>query len=188
MKTLKLPLPAIKLDYQNCSLVEAKMRRVKGVLSCFMGKGYVKLTFADSYCASTRNNALLELSRLLGGIALENGKAIAKQSKDCFKGEKNADIDDDFKVHRRGAIISLGFFLLFEVMRRVSPATFLATSTLRSAAVLIMSKELLKNGVFGAIKERRPNADTLTMTAVMASVIAGKPESSLTRFQTVPRC
>lgn len=187
MKTIKLPLPAVKLDYQNCTLVEAKMRRVSGVLSCFMGKGYVKLTFADDYSAKVRNCALLELSRLLGGIALENGKAIAKQSKDCFKGEKTADIDDDFKVHRRGAVISLGFFLLFEIMRRVSPATFLATGALRSAAVIIMSKELLKNGIFGAIKERRPNADTLTMTAVMASVIAGKPESSLTLL-TLSNC
>ncbi len=187
MKTLKLPLPAVKLDYHNCTLVEAKMRRVSGVLSCFMGKGYVKLTFADDYSAKVRNSALLELSRLLGGIALESGKAIAKQSKDCFKGEKTADIDDDFKVHRRGAVISLGFFLLFEIMRRVSPATFLATGALRSAAVIIMSKELLKNGIFGAIKERRPNADTLTMTAVMASVIAGKPESSLTLL-TLSNC
>ncbi len=187
MKTLKLPLPAVKLDYHNCTLVEAKMRRVSGVLSCFMGKGYVKLTFVDDYSAKVRNSALLELSRLLGGIALESGKAIAKQSKDCFKGEKTADIDDDFKVHRRGAVISLGFFLLFEIMRRVSPATFLATGALRSAAVIIMSKELLKNGIFGAIKERRPNADTLTMTAVMASVIAGKPESSLTLL-TLSNC
>ena len=187
MKTIKLPLPAVKLDYQNCTLVEAKMRRVSGVLSCFMGKGYVKLTFADDYSAKIRNSALLELSRLLGGIALESGKAIAKQSRDCFKGEKTADIDDDFKVHRRGAVISLGFFLLFEIMRRVSPATFLATGALRSAAVIIMSKELLKNGIFGAIKERRPNADTLTMTAVMASVIAGKPESSLTLL-TLSNC
>ncbi len=187
MKTIKLPLPAVKLDYQNCTMVEAKMRRVSGVLSCFMGKGYVKLTFADDYSAKVRNSALLELSRLLGGIALESGKAIAKQSRDCFRGEKTADIDDDFKVHRRGAVISLGFFLLFEIMRRVSPATFLATGALRSAAVIIMSKELLKNGIFGAIKERRPNADTLTMTAVMASVIAGKPESSLTLL-TLSNC
>lgn len=189
MKTIKLPLPTVELEYNNCSLIEAKLRNVEGVISAFMGKGYVKLTF-DNYSQANRNKALLVLSKSLGILAFEKGKSIAKQSKDCLKSEnteKNANIEDDFKAHRRGAIISLGFFVFFEIMRRVSPATFLSTRILRSAAVILMSTELLKNGILGAIKERRPNADTLTVTAVMASVIAGKPESSLTLL-TLSNC
>ena len=77
--------------------------------------------------------------------------------------------------------------MLFEIMRRVSPAAYMSTRLLRSAAVFMMSSQLLKNGVLGALRERRPNADTLTVTAVMASVIAGKPESSLTLL-TLSNC
>ncbi len=186
MKTVVLPLPAVKLAYDNCSKIEAKLRSLDGVASAYMGEGYVKLSF-DNYSAAVRNKAVLTLSKFMGSLALKKGKAVATYSKECIKPEKNADIDDEFKAHRRGALISLGCFMLFEIMRRVSPAAYMSTRLLRSAAVFMMSSQLLKNGVLGALRERRPNADTLTVTAVMASVIAGKPESSLTLL-TLSNC
>ncbi len=186
MKTVVLPLPAVKLAYDNCSKIEAKLRSLDGVASAYMGEGYVKLSF-DNYSAAVRNKAVLTLSKFMGSLVLKKGKAVATYSKECIKPEKNADIDDEFKAHRRGALISLGCFMLFEIMRRVSPAAYMSTRLLRSAAVFMMSSQLLKNGVLGALRERRPNADTLTVTAVMASVIAGKPESSLTLL-TLSNC
>lgn len=185
MNTIKLPLPAVSVDYQDCLLIEAKMRRLPGVVSAFLGKGYAKLSF-DKADKKLQAKAVFELSKLLGGILIASGKAAAKQSKECFK-EENSNIDDDFRAHRTGAIISLGFFLIFEIMRRVSPAAFLSTRLLRSAAVILMSGQLLKNGILGAVREHRPNADTLTVTAVLASVVAGKPESSLTLL-TLSNC
>ncbi len=186
MKTVVLPLPAVKLAYDNCSKIEAKLRSLDGVASAYMGEGYVKLSF-DNYSAAVRNKAVLTLSKFMGSLVLKKGKAVATYSKECIKPEKNADIDDEFKAHRRGALISLGCFMLFEIMRRVSPAAYMSTRLLRSAAVFMMSSQLLKNGVLGALRERRPNADTLTVTAVMASVIASKPESSLTLL-TLSNC
>ena len=186
MKTVVLPLPAVKLAYDNCSKIEAKLRSLDGVASAYMGEGYVKLSF-DNYSAAVRNKAVLTLSKFMGSLVLKKGKAVATYSKECIKPEKNSDIDDEFKAHRRGALISLGCFMLFEIMRRVSPAAYMSTRLLRSAAVFMMSSQLLKNGVLGALRERRPNADTLTVTAVMASVIASKPESSLTLL-TLSNC
>lgn len=185
MKTIRIPLPTLDLEYHACAEIEAKLRRVDGVASAFIGKGYAKIAIESD---AVKSRAILELSRLLGARLLAESKAIAGNSKDMLtRAPKNADIDDDFKAHRTGAIISLGFFLMFEVMRRVSPVTFASTTALRSAAVLLMSAQLVKNGLFGAVKERRPNADTLTMTAVLASIVAGKPESSLTLL-TLSNC
>ena len=42
-----------------------------------------------------------------------------------------------------------------------------------------MSRDLLNSGIKEAIAQKRPNAETLTVTAIAASIAAGKPESSL---------
>lgn len=42
-----------------------------------------------------------------------------------------------------------------------------------------IARNVIKNGLKGLITDGQPNADTLTSTAVIASVLAGKPESSL---------
>ena len=42
-----------------------------------------------------------------------------------------------------------------------------------------MSRDLLNSGIKEAFAQKRPNAETLTVTAIAASIAAGKPESSL---------
>ena len=87
---------------------------------------------------------------------------------------------DRLAEYRRDAIVSIASFAAMEVLKKVAPEAFLATKLLRSALVLFIAGKFIENGVNGMIKDRRPNADTLTATAVIASVLAGKPESSLT--------
>ncbi len=82
--------------------------------------------------------------------------------------------------YRRDAVISLAGFAGMEILKRTSPGLFAGAMVLRSLLVLGIARKFIKNGVQGAVKERQPNADTLTATAVIASVLAGKPESSLT--------
>ena len=53
-------------------------------------------------------------------------------------------------------------------------------SLFRRLFTLFIARRFIKNGVFGVVREHQANADTLTATAVVASVLAGKPESSLT--------
>lgn len=67
-----------------------------------------------------------------------------------------------------------------EVLKRTSPQLFWSMKVVRSLLVLAIARKFIQNGVQGMVKEHRPNADTLTATAVIASVLAGKPESSLT--------
>lgn len=82
--------------------------------------------------------------------------------------------------YRRDALISLAGFAGMEILKRTSPGLFAGAKVLRSLLVLGIARKFIQNGVQGVVKEHQPNADTLTATAVIASVLAGKPESSLT--------
>ena len=94
---------------------------------------------------------------------------------------KSADqLTDNLKKYKRDAIISIAGFAAMKIIEKFSPTTFAGLKILRMALVLGIGRDFIKNGIECLFKDKRPNADTLTATAVIASVIAGKPESSLT--------
>ena len=93
--------------------------------------------------------------------------------------EKTVTPAEELSQSRRDAVISLASFAAMELLRRGAPELFASVKVLRSLLVLAISRNFIKTGIGGLIKDRQPNADTLTTTAVIASVLAGKPESSL---------
>ena len=93
--------------------------------------------------------------------------------------EKSVTPTEQMAEFRRDAVISLASFAAMELMKRGAPELFASMTVLRSLLVLGISRNFIKTGIGGLIKDRQPNADTLTTTAVIASVLAGKPESSL---------
>ena len=93
--------------------------------------------------------------------------------------EKTVTPTERLAEFRRDAVISLASFAAMELLRRGAPELFASVKVLRSLLVLAISRNFIKTGISGLIEERQPNADTLTTTAVIASVLAGKPESSL---------
>ena len=88
-------------------------------------------------------------------------------------------LTDNLKKYKRDAIISIAGFAAMKILEKVSPTTFAGLKILRMALVLGIGKDFIKNGVVGLFKDKRPNADTLTATAVIASVLAGKPSLTL---------
>lgn len=188
MITIKIPLPATAFEYTECARAEAKLRSCPDVVSAVIGKGSAKITLIEGSKAS-KARALLCLSKILGSRLIGKGSLVVKNSAGVLnpKNASESDIDGDFRSHRTAACVSLGFFLFFEALKRFSPTAFAGTGLFRSVAVLLMSANLLKSGIGSAIKERKPNADTLTVTAVLASVAAGRPESSLTLL-TLSNC
>ena len=90
-----------------------------------------------------------------------------------------AETELDMEDYKREAIFSLGALITTQLLRRFSPTLFENLSFVRSALILFAARNFIRNGVMGLINDQRPNADTLTATAVIASVLAGKPESSL---------
>ena len=93
--------------------------------------------------------------------------------------EKSVTPTEQMAEFRRDAVISLASFAAMELLKRGAPELFASMTVLRSLLVLGISRNFIKTGIGGLIKDRQPNADTLTTTAVIASVLAGKPESSL---------
>lgn len=82
--------------------------------------------------------------------------------------------------YRRDALVSLAGFAAVQILRKTSPELFAATKIARSLLTVFLARKFITNGIRGPLKEHALNADTLTATAVIASVLAGKPESSLT--------
>ncbi len=93
---------------------------------------------------------------------------------------KHDNLTDNLKKYKRDAIISIAGFAAMKILEHVSPAAFTGLKIVRTALVIGIARDFIKSGVECLFKDKRPNADTLTATAVIASVLAGKPESSLT--------
>ncbi len=87
--------------------------------------------------------------------------------------------ESEARACKINALISLGGFGILELIRRTLPAMFDRLSPVRSTFVIFIAREIIRNGAEGLIRKHSPNADTLTATAVIASLLAGKPESSL---------
>ena len=82
--------------------------------------------------------------------------------------------------YRRDALISLVSFAAMKLLEKNAPEAYVGLKWVRSLLVLAMARNIFKNGYGSLLRTRRPNADTLTATAVAASVLSGRPESSLT--------
>ncbi|MDQ0151073.1 heavy metal translocating P-type ATPase [Eubacterium multiforme] len=51
--------------------------------------------------------------------------------------------------------------------------------TVPSIASIYLNKGLFKNGIINAVKNKKPNADTLTLTSIVSSLILGNDKSAL---------
>lgn len=121
-----------------------------------------------------------EVAKKAGHIKnTEQAVAQARAAVQKHRAQGGDDISAELEHHKRSAIISLLGFGAFAVLRHINPTLYASTTILRSAMVLLMSLDLLRSGIVDAYKERRPNAETLTVTAIIASVLAQKPESSM---------
>ena len=176
MSVFKYPFPN-RYDYMERCVLEAKARRLAGVNAASFDGNCVKLWVKPG---QNYVRLGLALSKLIGSDLLASGKEVIKQGVSQLKVKKeNADIGSELKNHRNSALISLAAMGVFSVIRKVNPTLYSSLLIFRSLGVLVMARDLLKGGIKDAVKERRPNADTLTVTAVLASVAAGRPESSM---------
>ncbi len=151
------------------ALLEFQMRRVKGVLGALVTDEDVLTLRLDR--RETAAAARAELDYLRPGIT-----ALSRARR---QREEIQRVKEDLRAYRTNAVVSLVGFGLFEAARRLSPDLFASLAPARSAFVLYIAREILRNGLFGLLKDRAPNADTLTSTAVIASLASGRPESSL---------
>ena len=161
---LRIP---VDLGIKRRSLLEVKARSLKGVVSaCSEENGRFSVYF-------TEPGARELVTRMLAGCF-----SAAPVRTDTQK-TAESDPESEARACRTNAIVSLGGFAVLELIKRTLPSFFSRLSLLRSLFVVLISRQIIKNGVTGLIEDKSPNADTLTATAVVASLLAGKPESSL---------
>ena len=208
MQVVAYKVPTLEHSLDAARL-EAKLRALDGVKSAFYSKAnsMVKVQLSDGVSHLAIQKALYSniIKDLIGkaGSAIavagdafavtgHTSSAAAPQAKKGLLSSlvsavvgnnssesKGDEISREYEEHKRGAISSLLCLGAFELVRRVNPTLYTATSWLRSGLILWMSRDLLNSGIKEAFAQKRPNAETLTVTAIAASIAAGKPESSL---------
>lgn len=165
-------------SYTQSALLEARLRREKGVISACIAGTSLKLTVNGlSYLRAT-----LLVSRNLGRALFASSMETVSSAGTLIRKKESAtpgDVKAQLDRHKRQALASIAAFVAFALLKRVNPTLYASTALLRHLSVLSLSAGLVKEGLVGAVKERRPNADTLTVTAVLSSIAAGRPESSL---------
>lgn len=147
-----------EIPRENHKMLTAKIRSLSGIVSVYIEPERVVIHYRGII-----HQALV--SKIIGAFEKKYGKKANEI--------KMAD-------YRREAIFSLGGFIMIQVLKKSSPQMFAAMKVFRSLFVLFTARQFIKNGIQGVWKDHQANADTLTATAVIASVLAGKPESSLT--------
>ena len=208
MQVVAYKVPTLEHSLDAARL-EAKLRALDGVKSAFYSKAnsIVKVQLSDGVSRlaiqkALYSNIIKDLIGKAGSAIAEAGDAFAvtghtssAAAPQAKKGllsslvsavvgnnsseSKGDEISREYEEHKRGAISSLLCLGAFELVRRVNPTLYTATSWLRSGLILWMSRDLLNSGIKEAVAQKRPNAETLTVTAIAASIAAGKPESSL---------
>lgn len=144
-------------------ILSVKLRQIRGVVSAVVEEKKVTVYYLGRLDLRALNMFVHSFERKYG-----------RQQ------QYEADEDLDASAYRREAILSVGGFVAMNILRKVNPQFYGSILLFRRLFTLYIARRFIKNGVMGLIKNHQANADTLTATAVAASVIAGKPESSLT--------
>ena len=143
-------------------VLSVKLRQVRGIVSAVVEEKKVTVYY-------------------MGRLDLRALQIFVRAFEEKYGRKKEAKNDDmDVATYRREAIISVGGFIAMNILRKVNPEFYGSILLFRRLFTLYIARRYIKNGILGLVKDHQANADTLTATAVAASVLAGKPESSLT--------
>lgn len=153
----RVPLQA-RLSVQEGRMLGARLRSLPSVVSVAVNNNFVTIWYR-------------------GSLPVGQIQSLVKSA--CKVSAPSQEETMDMADYRREAIISVGSFAAMQILKKVSPGAFVSFKLLRSLMILYIARNFIRNGVTGLVRDNRPNADTLTATAVIASVLAGKPESSL---------
>lgn len=132
----------------------------------------------------------IDVTRLLHDILSDHTVDVWKNVKDDDKNscdsERDLHTESPLLIGARVAISGLTL-LGYSIYRNRRSSMVMANSIkignfikLPSIIALSISLPVIKNGITALIKERKPNADTLSTAAIVASIVAGNELSALT--------
>ncbi len=173
------------LESLEAAHLEAQVRQIKGVISaCYRPQEHTLKVTLDGSVNKLKVKAALYRVLMRGYV--QTAKDLVHSAHSTLtapeKPQSQKSVPDDIGAelehHKKSALISIVGLGAFAILRRVNPTLYASTTMLRSALVLLMSMDLLRSGIKDAWHERRPNAETLTVTAIIASVLVNSTESS----------
>lgn len=162
-----------ELPARQKALLEVRLRSIPGMVSAYIGAGGRLNVYYNGVLPDGR------LQWELRQAGCRRTKKTAALSQVLVQGQ-GKETDSEFAGYRRDAILAGVGLAGWQILKRVSPGAFMALKLARSAFVLLVARKFIVSGIRSIAVERQPNADTLTTTAVLASVLSGRPESSLT--------
>ena len=144
----------VSLSTPDARILCVRLRALPGIVSAVVDQSELKIWYRGIF-------PMAQVKKLVAQITV---------------GYKSKENEPEMADYRREAILSVGSFIAMQLLKKASPAAFASVKILRSGLILYIARNFIKNGVTGLVRDNRPNADTLTATAVIASVMAGKPE------------
>ncbi|TWH46164.1 cation-translocating P-type ATPase [Sporomusa sp. KB1] len=156
------------LSTRRQTLLEATIRQIPAVISAYAGDGRSLVIYYKG------NLSLPEVNAKLQQVVFSSKTTAITQVR------PTGEPPSLFAEYRRDAILAGTGLMGLQLLRLAAPGMFTALYLARCAFVLFVARKFIASGVRSLVVERQPNADTLTTTAVMASILGGKPESSLT--------
>ena len=142
-------------------ILGVKLRQIRGIVAASTNEK--KLTFYYT-----------------GQVDLRAVRMLVRSFETKYGKKKEEKKEWDVAAYRREAILSVGGFIAMNILRKTNPEFYGSILLFRRLFTMYIARRFIYNGVMGLVKDHQANADTLTATAVAASVLAGKPESSLT--------
>jgi len=158
------------ISLRQKTVLEANIRRIPAVISAYVSEAGKLNIYYIGVLSPIDITARIQQA----GCGTQQMATIKRQQ---LEGEVPGSL---FVEYRRDAILAGVSLLGWQAMRMMSPSTFAALYLVRSAFTIFVARNFIASGIRSVLIERQPNADTLTTTAVLASVLGGKPESSLT--------
>lgn len=157
------------LSVRQKAMMEARLRLIPTVISAYAGSNGKVAVYYDGFLPLNKVNTILQQTACAA-------KPLLPLIKQQPAGEQHLSLAE----HRRETILTGIGFVGLQLLRMAAPGMFNTLYLARSAFVLLSARHYIASGLRSLIIDRQPNADTLTATAVVASILSGKPESSLT--------
>ena len=162
--------------------IEARLREMVGItgarVSCPTAN--ILVSFDEDRLSGERVREVVEAA--ISDCSLEAYKSERQEQTSLTVTERRLQNEPVGEMATRVAVTTAA--LLFHTVRRAGhrvPASLLKRlTTMPALTALSLAGPLFRNGLSALKTSRRPNADTLSATAVLASILAGKDVAALT--------
>lgn len=160
--------------------IEAQLLQVRYIDSVKISQitGTIVIYFED--ISLTDQNLISLLQNTLNAYLVEIYKNEKRINGNKYVIERKLEEESPKEIIQK--IIATGGLLLYNIVRPTTMtalgfARFLNYNTL---ATLSLAMPVLKNGLLSLVKNKRPNADTLSSSAILSSIALGKERTALT--------